>query len=77
MKKAKYQRRFLGEIDTSKYDEINKEGSKYANSTRRRFHKKHLRAYLNGQERFKFGKDEENKPVYYEVMFSLEVIPDE
>ena len=73
--KQKFTRRFMGDVDTSKYEELDKEDSKYANSIRRRFHKKHLQAYLRGHDRFIFGKDIERKPVYYDVIYIVEPLP--
>ena len=75
--KARYKRTFLGDIDTSKYVVINPEYNKYTNSVRRRFHNKHLKAYLKGQERFHFGVDDENNIAWYEVMFTLQPIKDD
>jgi len=63
----KIKRVFLGELNP--YTEKNK--------MKRNFHTKHLRAYLKGQERFTFGRDEETKPQYYDVQYKEYKVKDD
>ena len=64
-----YKRVFLGEIDVYNVVIEGEEQSDIEQvKMKRRFHKAHLSAYLKGHERFHFGRDIENKWVWYDVM---------
>lgn len=79
--KAKHTRVFLGKLDFQilKPETFTEGGFAYISLQdmyKRAFHKKHLQAYLKGQERFRFGKNAKREPMWYEVMFKLELVPD-
>lgn len=42
-----------------------------ANRMEKQFEEKHLKAYLRGDTRFSFGKDEYNHPVFFDVKVIL------
>lgn len=70
MKKTKSSRKYLGTfIDSSNYKEILEKEGKFALN----FHKKHLKAYIKGHDRFKHGKEVDkdgiktNRPAWHTV----------
>lgn len=71
MKTTKTERAFLGNLNPQPTRRA--DGSK--DNSVVNFEKKHLRAYLRGESRFRFGRGIDGQPAYFRTMVSLREVP--